>query len=59
MGKVEANHIDAGADQIAKNWFGVGGRSEGGDDLCAALGWGFGHTQFECHWGTPKKGLVG
>jgi hypothetical protein len=36
MGKVQADHIDARADQIAENGLGIGGRPESGDDLCAA-----------------------
>ena len=37
MGKVEADDVDAGANQIAEDGLGVGCRPEGSDDLCPAL----------------------
>ena len=37
VGKIQAHHIDAGADQLAKNRLGVRSGSERGDNLCAAL----------------------
>ena len=37
MGKIETDHINAGANQVAEHGLGVGGRSKRGDDLCTAL----------------------
>ena len=45
VGKVEPDHIDAGADHLANHGLGVGGWSERGDNLGAALRRGFGQVQ--------------
>jgi hypothetical protein len=37
MRKIETSHIEAGADQLAKDRLGVGGRAEGRHDLGAPL----------------------
>jgi len=42
--KVQADHIDARADQIPEDRLGVGGRPQRGNDLCAALGGRIGET---------------
>jgi hypothetical protein len=56
VGKVQADHIDARADQIAEDWFGVGGRSQRGDNLGAALGEGFDQVLFfKGHGFAPGK----
>jgi hypothetical protein len=37
VGKIEADHVDAGANHVANHGLGVGGGSERGDNLGAAL----------------------
>jgi hypothetical protein len=37
VGEVEAGYVKAGPDEVAKDWLGVGGRTEGGDNLGAPL----------------------
>ena len=41
VGEIEADDVDAGADQLANDRLCVGGRPERGDNLGAALRWGF------------------
>jgi hypothetical protein len=55
MGKVQANHIDAGANQVTENRLGVGGRPESGNDLCAALGGRIGEAKFSERHGDNSK----
>ena len=45
VGKIEADHIDAGANHVANHWLGVGGRPQRGDNFGAALRWGFRQIQ--------------
>jgi hypothetical protein len=57
VGKVQADHIDARADQIPDDRLGVRGWAERGDNFCAALRNGIGQTQWcKRHKGnTPGK----
>ena len=51
VGKIQANHIDPCADQVADNGFGVGSRPQGSNNLCAALNRRFG----QAHVGEGHK----
>jgi hypothetical protein len=45
VGKVQADDIDAGADHVANDRLGVGGRPKRGDNFGATLRWGFRQIQ--------------
>ncbi|MCY1459784.1 hypothetical protein D9M71_772880 [compost metagenome] len=42
MGEVQADHVDAGAEQLIQHPWRVGSRSEGGKNLGASLAFGHG-----------------
>ena len=56
VGKVEADDVYAGTNEVPEDGLGVGGGSESGDDFCAALRWVIAKTVFGVGHGiAPKK----
>lgn len=60
MGEVQANHIDAGTNQVPEDGLGVGGGPKSSYNFRAALGWDFVRAKF-CvgHQVAPKKVQMG
>ena len=47
VGKIQANHIDARAHQLAENRFSIRRRPQSGNNFCAALNRGFDSDSFQ------------
>ena len=61
VGKVQANHIHAGANQIAEDGLGVGGGAKRGDNFCAALRWATSQSELkfsELAWVLLQKWVL-